>query len=396
MKVSKREKTMLIVLLGLLILFSYYWFIIKKEEARLTQDKQIASDLQMQQQQIMSRLAVESRLDNEYNNILSELENTAKSYYTEVSHEDIIIQASKFAKDILFNIVKIEFLNSENDEKSLSKVSARVEFVSDYSNLKEYLFNIENHDKVIKVDNIIIRGNDEYGVSGSLTLTFNVIPVLAKYSDKQEGLLSLEDNYKDVSANPFMPFEGFIREEMSFSIEDYLVGETNDYQNYRPKVTVYDFEDENTFFVANSLDISGRTSQSNTRISGGQSTSLEFDFITGRMINEANIVFDGSPVMLYTQAEYLSLWIYAYETGNHSIGAVLIDSSGKEFKIIFTERVNWTGWKELETQMPMEINYPCKVQRIFVEGIGYEQKITGKYLFDKLGVSYPIEQGGSQ
>lgn len=83
--------------------------------------------------------------------------------------------------------------------------------------------------------------------------------------------------------------------------------------------------------------------------------------------------------------------MYAYEASNHNIGAVIIDAKGKEYKVELTKGVDWTQWQEVEVEMPVEITYPCMVQRIYVEGIGYDQKLTGKYLFDQLQVSYPVQ-----
>ena len=314
----------------------------------------------------------------------------------------MLVTIASFAEGLPIRFSELTFSENTSIVEGILKYNATVKYNGDYNALIGYIRNVRyNKDKII-VREIGVNNNFADGLNGQLVLEFNAMPSLALYETPTQPIITAELNTRDLFVGPFEPYESFVAvteatdqpiTDVNVEYPEYDMETTEeiDYENYRPKTQIYGFEDGSNFFVGNSTDIVGFLTRSKTAIAGGYSAELSFDFITGRDFSEASVVFETNPIMINKQAEYIGLWVYAYEASNHSIGAVIIDSKGKEFRVELTPAVDWTQWQEVEVLMPVEISYPCMVQRIYVEGVGYDQKLTGRYLFDQLQVSYPVQ-----
>lgn len=238
-----------------------------------------------------------------------------------------------------------------------------------------------------------------------LSLSYRSLPALGApdLDKKDKELLTAVKSKRDLAKGPFSRYDEYmvalrrrVEEEAasrlrpsSSSVTELVMPSTVDYETYRPRSMVIDFEDGAFYFVGSNVNMSGSVVRSKVRQSGGFSADMDFNFLQAREYNCANLVLEGD-YMLNVQPEYLVMQVYAFEASNHAIGIVLLDSSGKEYRVTLAQKVDWTEWKELSVKLPEGISYPCKIQRIFVEGIGYEQKINGRYLFDMLEAEYAI------
>lgn len=236
-----------------------------------------------------------------------------------------------------------------------------------------------------------------------LNLRYRSLPGLAEMGVEQLKLIKEIKSSRNLAKGPFAKYDDFIRkaleekrkeEELAQShIVDPVMPEvtttTFDYANYRPRALVTDFEEGSFFFVGSDSSIGGNVSRSKTRKNGGYSAELSFDFLTPKAYNAAYIVFGNSQLKLHNQPASVVIQAYAYESSNHSIGLIILDSVGREHRIPLATAVDWTDWKELRADLPDSISYPCVIQRLYVEGVGFEQKTNGKYLFDMMEVEYP-------
>lgn len=391
MKINNREKGMLILLLFVLVAFGYYWFIIKPLESDLQVQLIDLENKKLAKMDVDMRLDTEPRLTQEIADNTEALKQLSIPYYSDISNEEMLMSITKLSQESMVTLTEVDYIADSAPEDDLNQKGSDVKFTGSYETLIGYLQTIEGYDKKIGVSKLTVQRSLEGEIEGRISLVFSSIPKLKSYDQYSMAYLALKENTRDVLLNPFAPFDGFVWT----SDETPVVYPTDepeiDYENYRPKTQIESFEDGSSFFVGSSDEMTGSINRNQLKISDGYSAELNFDFITAREFNEANLVFDTNPVMIPKQAEYLGVWMYAYEAGNHAVGAVLIDSSGREFRVYFENSVNWVGWKEIEVSLPIDISYPCKVQRLFVEGKGYEQKLHGKYLFDQLEVSYPVE-----
>lgn len=414
MKVSNRDK-MLLMVLGVIAIAALYYMLIlspmEKKQATLTTEVALRSS---ERDEINLKLMSETNLDKQIASLEKKVGEATKPYYGKLDQEETLMTVFELTKGLSFRlnnttITDITVIPQPVEgqpqlQPTNTKCLVTVDFIGGFSDLMAYLKNIETFEKKIIVRDVLVQNNFEETLTGKLSLEFNGFPQIKDYVLNNNTLVSNQFSSGQNINGLFSPFAGFSATAISQGSEDqafidasggdqtvYDETETIDYESYRPKTQLYGFEDGTNFFVGNSTDITGYVSRTKTKIAGGYSTEMSFDFVTGREFSEANVVFDTNPVMLNKQADFLGLWVYSYEASNHAIGAVIIDSKGKEYRVELAPEVNWTQWQELEAAMPVEISYPCMIQRIYVEGIGYEQKLTGKYLFDKLEVSYPVQ-----
>ncbi|ABR49600.1 hypothetical protein Amet_3472 [Alkaliphilus metalliredigens QYMF] len=399
MILNKREKILAFLLMGTVLLGSYYKFLIVPQVEALGQLR-IDKELKQQGYITMNQsFQSEINIDEDFKNLNSDFLDIAKNYFGELEQEDTILILNEF---LLYETIKIpeinftqprnEIIQGEEDNENTYLDSASIEVTSiqfnyqtNYEGLISFLKEIGEYDKKIIVNSLNITNDMNGLLSGNMTIDFYAVPQVSKYFPKKPSVLTYFSTDDIEAENQPNPFDGFYLIERE-SEEVYL--EYDEYNDSWKKDTIYGFEAQNTFFVGNPRDIIGSVSQNTNSMEGRYATKLEYDFIRSREYSVANLVFEGEPITIDRQPETFGLWAYSFETNNHSIGAVLIDSKGREFKVSLVNNVDWTGWNNIEVSLPIEITYPATVQRLYVESTGFSDKSKGHFLFDKLEVLY--------
>lgn len=401
MRISSREKWLLVMLVVIALIAGWYYFLLTPTEDKIAELEVEKSLKAAEKSEIELKLASEPSLDKRIETLEATLTKASEKFYGDLSQEEMLMIIDKIKADVPIEVSSYAFSEGTLEDEQGIKFAANLQYIGEFEALQDLLKNVRTNDKKIIVREISAKNDLTENLSGNINLEFNGIPQVEMYAKPYPKLVTAAFIGKDSTTSPFKPFESFDLAEAATEEQEIIdyptypeypdqVAPPIDYEEYRPKTQIYGFEDGSNFFVGNSPDIVGYVARSKAKIAGGYSAEMVFDFITGRMQSEANLVFDTNPVMINKQAEYLGLWVFAYEASDHAIGAVIIDSKGKEYRVELTPEVGWTRWKEIEAMLPVEITYPAMVQRIYVEGIGYEQKLTGKYLFDQLQVSYPV------
>jgi len=409
MRISRRDKYLL-VLLGVIAVFAAYYFLLMMPQENKIEalDTEFASK-QAQKSQVDMKIISERNLDKEIEELKSTISTTANRYYSSLTQEDMLATLSMFSEGLPLNLTDMAFTDNASQQENVVSYLTSVGFVGDYDSVLAYISKLRNYDKKIILKELTLSNTFADGLKGNMVMEFNAMPMIAAYTEPAVKLVKAQINTRDVLVSPFVPYAGFetVQETLPEDLPvDVGMGnypeypqnpeypnetsEPSDIEISVPKTQIFGFEDENSFFVANNPDISGLVMRNKTKMVGDYSTEVNFNFVTGRELSEANVVFDTNPVMLDKQVDTLGLWVYAFETSNHAIGVVIIDSKGKEYRVELAESVDFTQWQEIEAALPVEITYPCMIQRIYIEGKGYDQKLTGKYLFDQLQVSYSV------
>lgn len=402
MKISKRDRHLLIFLAVVLVLFAYYMWGLKPMEAKIKSIEDEISAAQVRQNEIRGILSTESDLDQKIKDQISQMRRLTFSYFVDLSEEEILVILSRLASPLELSFNQFAFsplLSVTNDIESDSfdtGYAVNVNYSGDYTALSAFLRELRQYKKKICVSGLDINTEGEL-VSGKMTIDFNVLGTLKSYNNYSTPYLSAVENTRDITLSPFYPYSDFLKmqenkdELPENEIEPLKPDEEEiDYEHYKPKTLIYGFEDGAYFFVGNTSEIQGNITRSKTSKESGYSAYLTFDYYNAREYSEVSLVFE-TDIVLNRQPESIGVWLYAFEASNHNIGFEVVDNVGKKHKIELANGVDFTQWKELEAKMPLDISYPCKVKRIYVEGVGYGQKLLGKYLFDQLQVSYPVE-----
>jgi hypothetical protein len=122
---------------------------------------------------------------------------------------------------------------------------------------------------------------------------------------------------------------------------------------------------------------------------GKSSLKLEYDFSTGESgisaayVNaKAKMTIDGPPVKL-------GLWVFG-DGKNHWLRGKIVDGAGTAHTLNFTEegKLNWVGWKYVETQVPATAVAPLSIQQIYLAEALEHKQGTGAIYLDKLQAVY--------
>lgn len=156
--------------------------------------------------------------------------------------------------------------------------------------------------------------------------------------------------------------------------------------------TVLDFDKKDTmFFVGNNRDIKGSLEINKKKKTQGEgSLNLKYDFVEKRKHNMANISFNNN-VLIREQPETLTLSVQPIEKNDAALGVVIRDREGVDYKLELTDNLNWNGFKTLGVDLPIDINYPAIVERIYVETIDFNVKLTGDLLIDDMRLIYETD-----
>ncbi|SNR86533.1 type IV pilus assembly protein PilO [Anaerovirgula multivorans] len=402
MLLSKREKILVVLLAGMILLAGYYKFIMIPLNKNLSQLELDYKEKQLKYIQMKQELQSEVQLNNQIDALNNEILGLAKDFFGKIHQEDIILLLNDLILNSNIRISSLDFtpprmeslvngeenLQENDSEEFIAEIlSTQFHFEGDYGALIDFLRNIREYEKEIVINNISISNSKDGLLSGNLLLDFYSIPEVNKYFPEETSILhygeSIESD-EDGIINPFILYGDFIEiEENNWSM-DY---DFND--NFRKMTTLYGFEDEKVFFVGNPRDVYGTLSRDANAVEGRYAIRMEYDFIRGGDRSVANLVFEGDRILIPRQPEVFGLWIYGFERSDHKIGAIVVDARGREYKLSLADRIDWLGWSLLETSLPVNITYPAMVQRIYVESESYSDKTKGHFLFDKMEVAYP-------
>ena len=235
MKISKREKYLLLILVPLLILFLYYKFIYTKQSAILRLRKEEKAQIEEKYKKAMADISnLESR-EEELINLKNKVNDKSKILYPDIIQEKIILEIDKLLKEnnisgnIAFSPIEVAVVenmtfdenikeesslkelvdeydnnskeevveeSSENSDSGATseQLKVTISFTSTYENLKKFIQAVEDYERKIVITNIAITSKSEKEISGSFNIEFHSVP---KLSGEDEEYLnwSLNDIY---------------------------------------------------------------------------------------------------------------------------------------------------------------------------------------------------------
>lgn len=116
-------------------------------------------------------------------------------------------------------------------------------------------------------------------------------------------------------------------------------------------------------------------------MSGNYAIKTSFNFKANGKAQAVYSILDNVKIN-DTRAEKLAVNYFGDNKGN-SVKAILKDAKGTEKVVIFTDSVNFNGYKRLETNIPKGLVYPVTVERLYVASTG-KSAISGVGYFDYL------------
>ncbi len=400
MKLTKREKNMLVVLAGVILIYGYINFIINPQILKIKDLKSGIKDYELIIAEDNHATDTLSDLKNIYEKHLKNVEGYSKGYFTSLEQSTLILLLDSFINNTELEIAGVGFSDYRTEQlgsTELNAISASIPFSGYYESLLDFLRQIRQNNKKILIKDINILNNGGGQVSGNVVLDFYSIPSLGV---KKLSSSIIEGNSYS-KQNPFDPFEGYINELFDYLGNDEInaqldYNQDQDMFNHQDNTAIEDikktllegFESLDMFFVGNPREIEGNVSRDTNKKQGNYSIKLQYDFLMQRGNNIANVVFDNIKPSISIQPEYISISVYSYERNDHKIGFVLKDALGKEYNILLADKIDWIYWSTLEAKLPEEVTYPAQIQRIYVQSNNPESKINGVFLLDNMEVAY--------
>lgn len=402
MKLTKREKNMLVVLAGIIFIYGYINFIINPQILKIKYLKNGIKDYELIITENNHATDALSDLKDIYEKHLKNIEGYSKGYFTSLEQSTLILLLDSFINNTELEIAGVGFSDYRTEQlgsTELNAISASILFSGYYESLLDFLRQIRQNNKKILIKDINISNNGEGQVSGNIVLDFYSIPSFGV--KKLSSSVIEESSY--LKQNPFDPFEGYINELFDYLGYNEINAQTNynqdqnqDMLNPQENVPIEDikktllegFESLDMFFIGNPREVEGNVSIDTNKKQGKYSIKLQYDFLVQRENNIANVVFDNIKPSISIQPEYISISVYSYEKNDHKIGFVLKDALGKEYNILLADKIDWIYWSTLEAKLPKEVTYPAQIQRIYIQSSNLKSKINGVFLLDNMEVAY--------
>lgn len=99
--------------------------------------------------------------------------------------------------------------------------------------------------------------------------------------------------------------------------------------------------------------------------SGNSSVRLDYIFKEAPETQAAYVVFPGNGIRIPDGTETLGLWAYSQRFTQSWLRAEVVDGDGARQYVMFSEGINWTGWRYVEGYVG-NIKKPARVTRLYV------------------------------
>lgn len=248
MKISKKEKTMLIALATIALGAGYYQFVYKTQVAEVEELANRKQELQQEYDSVIQTIRTLEERKGKIKIYNSNIKEKSKIYYPEIIQEKIILEVDKLLADSelkgsvsftpitvgqvevvnvahtskgdsslqsIINDYNLNFkneqpedgsqsMNNENTNSSESPVTSsgttveqlkvNMNFNAPYQNVKKFLDLVDSSEHKLAISNLSLNSGNGTNVSGSLTLEFYGIPKLYNF-DKDYLEWTLNNTY---------------------------------------------------------------------------------------------------------------------------------------------------------------------------------------------------------
>ena len=119
---------------------------------------------------------------------------------------------------------------------------------------------------------------------------------------------------------------------------------------------------------------------------GNNSVRLDYSFQKSDNTQVAYVAFD-NPYVFDKRINKIGLWVKGNNM-NHWLRGMLVDGKGNQQLITFTSAIDFEGWKYVTANIPQDIKYPVKLERIYIASLHCPQAASFNLEFDQLTAHY--------
>jgi len=385
MKLTSRERLLIGILICVTLLYGYYRLILMGQWDKINQMQEQQRIYEGDVEKLQSRAASEPQLENRIQELAKRFEELNLIYFSSLEQEDLILLINGFLEEAGFTNSSLYFTPPYQEpagELVLHTMELTLNYSGSYQSLTRLIALISNYEKKIAIDHLQIQSQGREGISGSLTLRFYA---LSPNDNPGDSMFSWEEGIGDF----YDPFLGFI-ETPSSEPADQTMPELR-YEIGDSRVLLEGFEAS----LEGALSVRGGARGNMGKSTLGRDSTgalqLEYDIPKTAVSSQVGYSLNQSRHRVLEAPKSISLWVYAYYSGDISLSLGLKTNTQESNILQLTNTVQWRGWKQLTANMPQDPSlYPLIIEGIYLEGVnGISEK--GMLVFDDLEINYPAE-----
>ncbi len=405
-KLTKNEKTLLI-LLGIVIVFwATFRFIIIPQSNKLKILTKEKCEYEEKISHMNTILKSEKKIEDERRKLEREKYIILNKYFSKLDQPQIIYLLNEIFDSEELDILDINF-NRPSEEQigdlMVKTMDITVPYRGSYEGLIETIRGIGSSPKKILISSLIIDKDLENQLAGDMSLK---IYSLEGISEIQDDLAYIDIVSENDKSNPFKAYEdyketdnenevleddnldnGYIsveNETSNISVES----ETPNIDDNKKEI-LEDFEGGDLYFIPSNKNIKGSILKSLNSKSKEHSIRFEYNILGLEDENRAYIDLTDRNIVLKYPPSSIGLWVHAYNYSPASLGIRLKGQAGEKVDVELTKGIRWIGWEYIEAQLPQDLSlYPLQLDRIYIE-LNDNRDDYGVLLFDKLEAIYP-------
>lgn len=215
MKISAKEKNLLILLLCIVLGYLYYSFVYTPQREDIQNLQSERNEKKQVYAQMEDILRKEGNIDLELRENREAIRILADDFFGDIDQEEAIVVLSDFARDSqsVFNRMSFtepafeNIVSREGDEntdtENIRKMSSQIDFEGDYNSLMALLRNMRNYPKNILSTNMNINSDEDGNLTGNIAMDFYSVLSVDKYIEPKDSILSSRYIGSSSQLNPF-------------------------------------------------------------------------------------------------------------------------------------------------------------------------------------------------
>lgn len=385
MKMTKREQTLLVIAVSLLVVFVINKFIILPQISKISESKSQIAALESNLTKNQDILVSGARLDDQIESKKQEMEELSKMYFDSVAQEIAIWIINNAAENTKLQLNALSFNKDKQLDESVNVKFLRVDvpFVGDYFEVVKFVQNLKSNDQNVIIEKLVMNMNDAKKLEGVIGLGFYSLDNIEKMIEVKDGDLDLTKK-----TDPFKPFDTIESDNLNQMMPEGFVIDNISIEPKESKLILEDFEkaDVKAVMGDNKGKCSFELDQNAT--TGRQSLKLNYNFPLESMNRTFVVNLEKERINITKPAETYKLNIYSYAENDLEISIRFLGSDNRIYENTLTNSIDWTGWKTLEGNIEQKYSiYPLRLQGIQIK-LGDSAVGSGELLMDSLVAIY--------
>lgn len=367
----------------------YYRFLLMPQYNSLSMYKSKLQAYSDQLERAQAMIKGEKGLDTEYLSVSKNIDIVTNSILPYVDQEQLIMIIGQFLESSGLGYDNISFSRPTNlrlGDLDVDVTTAGIRFTGSYQSLTDFLKEIREYPRKIIVKDLSINGSDNEKINGYLNLDFYK---LSNEANHRAPLITWDFSEAFIKENPFL---------MDSFIKDYFSDSNNGTDNNNDRInrsnikisfgnnkTLLDgFEKSDYKVITSHFDILANVANSNNSKEDKYSLRLEYYHRNTDQPKSVHLLLEDQGLNIDYPPSKIGLWVHAIETSNHEIKLWLRDNQSKIHIVSLVDRIDWTGWKYVDTSPALDMaSYPTSIERLVIE-MPKNERGSSVLLFDGL------------